>query len=96
MANLIQNMAGLGDITEQVVAADIMLAAKSGIKNYAAALSETATPHLRSILKSQLNDAINIHEKITNYMLDKGYYDAYNPTDQIQADVSTAETILNK
>ncbi|HEX9062004.1 MAG TPA: spore coat protein [Clostridia bacterium] len=95
MANAIQNMAGMGNMTEQVIATDFLLAAKSGIKGYAAALAETASPEVRDVLRRQLDVAIGTHERITNYMLSKGYYQAYNPQEQIKIDLKAADTALN-
>jgi len=95
MTNVIQNMAGMGNMTDQVIATDFLLAAKTGIKNYAAALAETASPQVRDTLRRQLDAAIGTHERITNYMLDKGYYHAFNPQEQIRLDMKTSDTVLN-
>jgi len=54
----------------QIIATDFLIGAKSNIKSYAAAFYETASPNVRNILTHQLNDAISMHEKITNYMID--------------------------
>lgn len=94
MANMIQNMAGMGNMTEQVIATDFLLASKTAIKNYAAALAETATPEVRDALRRQFDVAVGTHERITNYMMDKGYYHAYNPQEQIQVDMKAADTVL--
>ncbi|KNY29353.1 spore coat protein [Pseudobacteroides cellulosolvens] len=95
MANMIQNLAGMGDMTEQVIATDFLLATKSAIKGYAAALAETATPEVRDTLRRQMDVAIGTHERITNYMMNKGYYHAYNPNEQIKVDMKAADTVLN-
>jgi similar to spore coat protein len=39
--------------------------------------------------------AIGTHERINRYMMDKGYYHAYNPHEQIQVDMKTAENVMN-
>lgn len=95
MANIIQNMAGMGDMTEQVIATDFLLASKTAIKNYAAALAETATPAVRDILRRQFDVAVGTHERITNYMMSKGYYHAYNPEEQIRVDMKASDTVMN-
>lgn len=94
MTNLFQNMAGMGNMTEQVVATDFLLASKAAIKCYAVAICEVATPEVRNALKIQLNDAINTHEQITNYMMSKGYYYAYTPEAQFKLDMETANKVL--
>jgi similar to spore coat protein len=94
MANMVQNIAGMGNMTEQVVATDFLLASKTAIKNYAAALAETASPQVRDILRKQMDVAIGTHERITNYMMSKGYYHAYNPDEQIRIDMKAADTVM--
>lgn len=95
MANMIQNMAGMGNMTEQVIATDFLLASKQAIKNYALALSETASPEVREVLRRHFDVAVGTHERITNYMMDKGYYHAYNPQEQIRVDMKAAETVMD-
>lgn len=95
MGKLLKNMAGMGDLTEQVIASDLLNSAKDGIKNYAVALTETASPQVRCVLKRHLNDAVDAHEQISNYMIIKGYYQAYNPKEQIKADINTVDQAMN-
>ncbi|MGG1443496.1 spore coat protein [Brevibacillus laterosporus] len=95
MNSFIENLTGMNTMTDQVVASDLLLAAKTAVRNYAVALTEVATPDVRTILHKQLDDAIATHEKITNYMMSKGYYHAYNVNEQIQMDMKTANTTLN-
>ena len=95
MANIIQNLAGMGDMTEQVIATDFLIGSKSAIKNYALALTEAATPEVRDVLKRQMDVAINAHSKITDYMMSKGYYHAYNPQIQAQVDMNASSKVMN-
>jgi similar to spore coat protein len=39
LISLIQNLIGMGNITEQVIATDFLLAAKAGVRNYSVAIS---------------------------------------------------------
>jgi similar to spore coat protein len=94
MANIIQNMAGMGSMTDQVIATDFLLASKQAIKNYAAAIAETASPQVRDVLTRQLTAAIGTHTKITNYMMESGYYHAFNPNEQIKVDMQATETVM--
>ncbi|GIP60070.1 spore coat protein [Paenibacillus woosongensis] len=95
MNTIMKNMTGMNAMTDQVIASDLLIAAKSGIKNYAAALSEAATPEVRNVLCDQLSKAVNLHEQIFNYMKDNGYYNAYDPDQQIQMDIQNADKALN-
>lgn len=95
MNTIMRNTTGMGAMTDQVVASDLLIAAKSGIKNYAAALSEAATPEVRNVLCDQLSKAVNLHEQIFNYMKDNGLYNAYDPDQQIQMDIQNVDKALN-
>lgn len=96
MATLIQNMAGMGDMSEQVIATDLLISTKNAIKTYASAISETTSPQISSTLRRQLDDTISLHEKISTYMMQKGYYNAYDPTAQLSMDKEVSDTVLNK
>jgi similar to spore coat protein len=94
MNALIESLTGLDKLSDQVIATDFLLAAKTGIRNYTAALTEVASPEARQVLKKQLETAILTHEKITNYMMKNGYYHAYNPQEQFKVDMKVTDTAL--
>jgi spore coat protein F len=61
-------------ITDSFLAGDLLAFAKAAVKNYAVAITETATPALRTVLKKQLNLAVNCHERIYSYMYTNRLY----------------------
>lgn len=95
MLSLLQNLAGMGDMTEQVIATDFLLAAKAGVRNYSAAISEATSPEVREVLRRHLHTAIATHEKILGYMMRNGYYHTYNPSEQLNVDMQTSDTVLS-
>lgn len=92
---ILKNIAGMGDMTEQIIATDLLISAKSGIKNYAVAITEAVTPEVNEVLYRHLQDAIKAHEKISKYMMDKGYYCVNDPQKQVILDIENADTVLN-
>jgi similar to spore coat protein len=94
MNQLIQNLMGMGGMTDQVIATDFLISAKAGIRNYAVAITETGTPELKTALREQLNTAIATHEKITNYMIARGFYHPHDLTEQLQVDLTITDTAL--
>lgn len=92
---LIESLTGMNKMSDQVIATDFLIAAKSGVRNYAIALTETTNQEVRGILRKQLKDAINTHERIFNYMVERGYYYPYNVEKQFEIDLTTTETALN-
>ncbi|RAT97783.1 spore coat protein [Brevibacillus sp. Leaf182] len=95
MSGILQSLAGMGALTDQVIAMDFLISAKSGVRNYAMALTETGTPEMKAILTKQLEEAIDLHEKISLYMIERGWYHPWNITEQIQLDQQNIQTALN-
>lgn len=88
----IAHMAGLND---QVITTDFVTSIKSTIQNYSIAITEVTSFELRNILKKQLNDAIKTHEEISEYMMSKGYYHAYDIQEQKSEILKVSQTALD-
>lgn len=95
MTNFLQNMAGMGGMTDQVIATDFLNSAKSGIRNTAFAITETASPELRAALREQLRSAVETHGLISDYMVSKGYYHPQDIIEQSKVNLKAASTALN-
>lgn len=95
MNNLIKTVMGMGGMTDQVIATDFLVSAKAGLRNIAFAITETADPELKQVLREQLQDAIDTHERISNYMIAKGYYHPHNTDEQLVVDKNITNTALN-
>ncbi len=81
-------------LDDLAIATDFLLSAKAAVRNYAVAITETATPEVRKILKNQLETAIDTHEKIAQYMIDNEMYHAYDLKEQIDHDMEKADKAL--
>ena len=81
-------------LDDLAIATDLLLSAKAAVRNYAVAITETATPKVRKILKKQLETAIDMHEKIAQYMIDNEMYHAYDLKEQINHDMEKADKAL--
>ena len=57
-----ENLTGMKALTDQVVATDLLIAAKSGIRNYAMAITETGTPEIKEVMTKHLEEALDLHE----------------------------------
>jgi similar to spore coat protein len=95
MSNIIQNIAGMADMTEQIIVSDALVGIKAGIKMYAGAIAESTNTNVRETLRKQLMVAIDAHEKVTKYAIDKGYYKPYDLKEQIQMDTNAVNNVLN-
>jgi similar to spore coat protein len=94
MNQIIENLTGTNRLTDQIIAADLLNSAKTGVKNIAVALTEASTPEVRGALKKQLNDAITAHENVFNYMSSKGWYNAKDMNEQLRMDIQNASAAM--
>ena len=80
-------------ISDQVIAADLLLAAKNGVRTYAYAITEADSPEVRNTLKRQLDDAIGFHRQVAEYMTAKGMYYPHDLDKQIRTDMANAQSV---
>ncbi|WP_211748153.1 spore coat protein [Paenibacillus sp. Marseille-Q4541] len=95
MNPILEHMTGLHMLTDDVIAMDFLMNAKSGVRNYAMAVTECASPEIKQILMKQLDEAIDSYEKITTYMMQHGLYHLYHIPEQIQLDLKNIQTAMN-
>jgi len=79
---------------DAVFAGDLLGFAKTGVRNGAIAITETATPAVRDILEKHLRDWIDLHAQTFAYMHSRGLYPAYNPRQLIENDLRMAQRAL--
>jgi similar to spore coat protein len=82
-----------GAMNDGMIATALLNDCKAGIKNYAAAITETATPEVREVLKRQLGEAIDFHAKVFQYMETKGLYHPRDFQQQIQVDMQNLQQV---
>lgn len=94
MNTIIERLTGMDKLTDQVIATDFLIAAKTGVRSYAMAVTEAATPELKTMLTKQLDEAIDTYEQIATFMTDRGWYKPWNIAEQIGMDLQHIETAL--
>jgi len=95
MNTWLERLMGVDTLTDQVISMDLLMSAKTGIQLYAVAATEAATPELRAVFVNQLHEAIEAHADVTAYMIDRGFYHAYNVPEQARLDYSTVQTAIS-
>jgi len=93
--SFIENLTGMDALSDQVVAMDLLIAAKSGVRNYAMAVTEAGTPEIKEMLTQHLEEAIELHEQVSVYMAEKEWYHAWNTNEQIQLNLTNMKTALD-
>ncbi|NHN35646.1 spore coat protein [Paenibacillus agricola] len=95
MNTILEHLTGLDSLTDEVIAMDFLINAKSGIRNYAMAVTECATTEIKTILMNHLDEAIATHEKIVSYMMSRDLYKPYHIKEQIQLDLLNIQTAMD-
>ncbi|KZL92526.1 spore coat protein [Clostridium magnum] len=90
----LRNAEGMPRLVDATMALSFLLSAKSAVRNCALALGEAVTPEVRTVLKNQLNNAINMHEEISNMMINKGWFHPNNLDKQFQMDIESSQTAV--
>lgn len=91
MTNMLQKVAGMAGMTDQVIATDFLITTKTAVRNLTFALTESVTPDARNLLQEQLTYAIDAHEKISQYMMEKGYYHPSDLDKQLDVELKASK-----
>lgn len=88
------NALHMPELADTTFAMDFLVRAKEGVRNTAIALTETASPDLRVILRKQLMQGIAMHQEITDLMVSKKWFHPYELTDQYKLDQLSAKNTV--
>ncbi|WP_053217233.1 spore coat protein [Virgibacillus senegalensis] len=91
---LLEKLKTAGKMRDEVIATDFLVTAKAAVRTYAVAITETASPEVREVLKKQLDEAIETHAKIANYMIKNEMYHAYDLEEQLSHDKEKVQKAL--
>lgn len=90
----IRNAEGMPKLVDATMSMAFLLNGKSGVRNCAIALTEASTPEVRAVLLTQLDNAIALHEEISNLMINKGWLHPINLDKQFQMDMESSQTAV--
>lgn len=85
------NSLNVPELADTTFAMDFLIRAKEGVRNAAVALTETASPDVRKLLRKQLMQGIAMHQEITELMIDKKWFHPYELSEQYQLDQLSAK-----
>jgi similar to spore coat protein len=89
------NSVGMPELADSAIALEFLLSVKNGVRNCAVAITESATPEVRSVLIKHLEQGIDLHGEVTELMLHKGWLHPYDVDKQVQMDIKSAETAVD-
>ncbi|NGQ97066.1 spore coat protein [Brevibacillus sp. SYP-B805] len=84
-------------LSEKAIALDMLLGAKQLVGSYSRALNESQDQQLRSVLETQLRDAIHFQESVAQFAIQQGYYAPQLPPQQlVQQDIQEAMRVIGQ
>lgn len=88
------NALNMPEIADMTFAMDFLIRAKEGVRNTAIALTETASPEARTLLRNQLRQGLAMHQEISGLMLRKKWFHPYDLKEQYQLDQLSAKNTV--
>ncbi len=88
------NSLNMPEMADMTFAMDFLLRAKEGVRNLSIALTETASPDVRVLLRNQLKQGIAMHQEITELMIRKKWFHPYELNEQYQLDQLSAKNTV--
>ncbi|MCP1565326.1 spore coat protein [Bacillus velezensis] len=82
------------ELADMTFAMDFLIRAKEGVRNTAVALTETASPDVRALLRKQLIQGIAMHQEITDLMVSKKWFHPHDLSEQYKLDQLSAKNTL--
>ncbi|MCR9040702.1 spore coat protein [Bacillus sp. L381] len=82
------------ELADMTFAMDFLIRAKEGVRNTAVALTETASPDVRALLRKQLMQGIAMHQDITDLMVSKKWFHPHDLSEQYKLDQLSAKNTL--
>ncbi|HEX9060996.1 MAG TPA: spore coat protein [Clostridia bacterium] len=90
----IENSDGMPGFVDSTIALNFLISVKSGIINFALALTEIVDPQAREEIRKMLDAQINLHAEISELMMNKGWFHPYQVTEQFKLDKMSAKAAL--
>jgi len=96
MANILSNIVqNTTDINDEVIAGSMLASAKNAADAYLNATMTCATPELRAIYSSSLNQVVGGHSALSDLSVQKGWVNPYtSPTEQLSTAISKADMTM--
>lgn len=83
------------EFANQSAALEYLLTVKSAVRNTAVALTECTNADVRTLVRSQLFQALDMHAKVSDLMIRKGWFHPRNLGEQFGIDIQSAEMTVN-
>ncbi|MBB3111020.1 spore coat protein CotF [Paenibacillus phyllosphaerae] len=88
------NALNMPEMADMTFAMDFLSRVKEGVRNLSVALTESVSPDLRALLRTQLRQGIALHQEISELMIRKKWFHPYGLKEQFQLDMLSLQNTL--
>lgn len=89
------NSINMPELTDSGIALEFLLTTKTGIRNLSIAITETASPSLQKLMKTQLDVMLSLYFEISELMMKKEWLKPYDLESQKEIDIRAAENAIS-
>ncbi|SDJ80325.1 spore coat protein [Sediminibacillus albus] len=89
------NAVGMPEQIDSAIALDLLITVKEAVRNYSVALTEAASPEVRTTIRNQMEAAIDFQGEITEMMVRKKWFHPYDVSEQQVLDLQAAQTAVD-
>ncbi|RUL48678.1 MULTISPECIES: spore coat protein [Lysinibacillus] len=89
------NSINMPELTDSGVALELLLSLKTGVRTLSIALTETASPALRKILRTQLDVLLDLYFETSELMMKKEWLKPYELSHQKEMDIKSAGNAIS-
>ncbi|WP_053220082.1 spore coat protein [Virgibacillus senegalensis] len=89
------NAVGMPEKIDSAIAVDLLITIKEAIRNYSVALTEAASPEVRTTIRNQMEAALDFQTEITELMVNKKWFHPYDVAEQQMLDLKAAQTAVD-
>lgn len=87
---------GINQITDYVIAFDLLVDARAAVSSCVTGLMSAVSPEVRQILKKQLEQTVAFQEALSDYIIDRGWTKSGDLKEQLKADVQKVQETLDQ
>lgn len=89
------NSVGMPEQIDSAIAVELLITVKESIRNYSVALTEAASPEVRTTIRNQMEAAIDFQTEIIELMMEKKWFHPYDVSEQQMLDLKAAQTAID-
>ncbi|WP_062047287.1 spore coat protein [Bacillus sp. JCM 19034] len=89
------NSVGMPEQVDSAIALDLLITAKEAVRNYSIALTEAASPEVRTVIRNQMEAAIDYQNEVKELMIQKKWFFPYDVSEQQLLDLKAAQTAID-